>query len=306
MSEFTVVMLAGWLRPSALSGALRRHVLSMPLTRETTLLDAWLEALDEIGAGEVRIVVNTDEDRRELLSLLEDRARFRRVSVIVEPASWRGSAGIVKDVTEDLEARVPVLVVEAGALPPTSLAPMASAFTEMTEAVIGATESHEPCGVFAFRRGVFSEVGSVGYHDMKEQVLPLLSRRRAVVKLALLGREVCRLRDRAGYLRGVALHAERQGVYEHPVERGARSSDAPHLLGVSVVCEGAVVKPGAVVQDSVILPGAVVESGAVICRSVLGPGATAARGERVIDAIVTVASERERPVPRRDRIGVRN
>lgn len=283
----TVVMLAGSIRPTALMTSLGLHALELPVRADATLLDTWIESLQACNADEVRIVVNSPADAARIGALLPS-SRQQFVRVMSEPASWRGSAGLVSDLTADLAPDDLVAVVEGGSLPPVSLAPLAGAMTPLTTAVIGATEAHEPAGTYLFRRNVFRSIPSVGYHDMKEQLLPAINEQRGVVKLAILGREFIRIRDRQSYLSAVALLAQR---YENAMN-GRLHDDGARLLGSNVISAAAAIGPRALVQDSVLFDGATVEPGAVVCRSIIGPGVTIAAGSRVVDSIVT-----ERPSP---------
>src|SRR5690606_27485840 len=108
-------------------------------------------------------------------------------------------------------------------------------------------------GMYLFRREVFRSIPRVGYHDMKEQLLPAINAQRGVAKLAILGTEVCRIRDRRSYLRAVELVSQRNEESNHTIQRRA---DGARVVGASLVSDSARIESRALIQDSVILDGA--------------------------------------------------
>ncbi len=283
MSLGTVVMLAGAIRPTTLATSLGIHPLELPLRSQETLLCTWLDVLHDSGADKVRIAVN-DSTGASRVQRAMSRSGISNVEIVIEKASWRGSAGLVRDLTEDLNADEVVTVVEGASLPPESLESLVRAMTPMTAAVIGATDSYEPMGMYLFRRDVFRSIPRVGYHDMKEQLLPAINAQRGVAKLAILGTEVCRIRDRRSYLRAVELVSQRREESNHTIYRRA---DGARVVGASLVSDSAHIESRALIQDSVILDGSVVGQGAVVCRSIIGPGAKVPEGTRMIDSVLT-------------------
>ncbi len=150
---FVAVLLAGRLRPSALRESMDVPVLCLPMGGQGTLLDAWMDSLATIdGLSGVRIVVNTETDVQAMLSRTgrTDRGEDdgRSISVIAEPASWRGAGGILRDVTGDISDDTVVIVGEAGMIPPPTFSPLLEVMNDSTSAgAVGVYGSDVPDGV---------------------------------------------------------------------------------------------------------------------------------------------------------------
>ncbi|MHC4992561.1 MAG: hypothetical protein ACYTGC_16445, partial [Planctomycetota bacterium] len=123
-TRVTAVILAGTLRPSPLRRDVDRHVLSLPVCADQTLLERWSATLAALPLDEIRAVVSNDEDLQVLRHLRATKGAAAPWSVMLEPSPWRGTAGVLRDVTADLDAGALVLVGEATCLPPRTLEPL--------------------------------------------------------------------------------------------------------------------------------------------------------------------------------------
>jgi hypothetical protein len=283
----TTVLLAGTLRATPLREALDQSILGLTLGNSGTVLDAWIAALETIGAtGDVRIVVNAGSDVNAISGLVHriETTADRRMRIIVEPAAWRGASGIAYDVTRDVEGGT-VVIAEASALPPADLRPLTDALQGDVIGVVGVAGALEPAGVYAFAFEALEHVPAIGYHDLKEQLLPSLAANDRAVVTATIGERVIRLRDRGGYLDAVHEILERGAGAARRVVPTARVAPSSVLDGFTLVGERAVVEEGAVVHDSIVLAGACIGRDAVISRSVIGPGTVVADGEHVVREI---------------------
>ncbi|MDY7108297.1 MAG: hypothetical protein SYC29_06635 [Planctomycetota bacterium] len=313
----TAVLLAGTLRPSPLREALDVPALCLPMGSEGTVLDAWLRALAGIdGLHDVRIVVNTEHDVQAIESCHQRGGRSRAaddargaVRGIAEPASWRGAGGILRDVTGDLEEEAIVIVIEANALPPASLAPLRDAWRDDRSGVVGVCGADEPAGVYAFARRTFGMVPPVGYFDLKEQFLPALAGDGVAVGAARVGARLLRLFDRGEYLAALreSLSSVEDGVRSIRLSPQASVSSSAVLDGRCIIEDGVLIEDGAVVHDSVLLSGATIGGGAIISQSIVGPLAAITARREVIRSIVPGAPARVAPpaaIPAADRTGV--
>jgi hypothetical protein len=277
----TAVLLAGTLRPSPLREALDVPVLCLPMGNEGTVLDAWLTALAEIdGLEDVRIVVNSERDVEAVEACHRAPAAPgrsgpcpRRVRAIAEPASWRGAGGILHDVTGDLPDEAIVLVGEANALPPPSLAPLRAAWRDDTSGLVGVCGADEPAGVYAFARHTFGVVGPIGYHDLKEQLLPALAGRGVAIRTVQLGQRLLRLNERREYLAAVRRSLAPNGKATQAVRCSphASVSGSAILEGCCIIEDGVLIEDGAVVHETVLLSGATIGGGAVVSQSIVAP-----------------------------------
>ncbi len=291
MSSLSIIMLAGSLRPSPLRAELHEPALRMPLRSEYSLLDAWLDALDSVDpAAQMRIVITDLADIDAINALLgrsKSGARGRTVGVIREPTAWRGTAGLVRDLVEKEPADSLVAVLEAGCLPVLPVAEALDALTPDCSGVIAAGRDREPAGVYVLRRSALDRVATVGYSDMKEQLIPALHEKGMRIALVERDQPVLRIGDRRAYLKAVA-HCADQGGSLNGDSRGVR------LIGPCVVERGAEVESGAVIHESVILAGAKVGAGAVVSRSVIGRCAIVESDERIIERIVAQGRSKSR------------
>ena len=282
-SGFSALLLAGGLQPSPLREALRLPALCLPLTRDETLLDRWITLLTRTpGCDRVVIVVSTPADREAIHAALLERSEGKdalkdasagRIDVRIDPRSFRGPSGIARDLADELGMTADdlMLIVEAACLPPTTLAPMCEAMGDDVAGVIGSSAELEPAGVYLFTYATLEQIPKVGFHDLKEQTLPMLYVQGRRCRVAQIVPCVRRLRDRASYLDVVELERRRaasapQTGVEANLSRSAR------VAGTCLICDDVMVEDGVVLHESVVLCGAVIAGGAVVSRSVIGPG----------------------------------
>jgi hypothetical protein len=296
MGKLSAVLLAGTIRPSPLREALDIPMLCLPVGVEGSLLDAWHRVLDEVGAAaDVRVVVNSERDVEPVAVAAESSPRIGRAAgamgIMAEPAAWRGTAGVLRDVTDDLAGDDRVIVVEARCLPPASLRPLLEGLGRADLGVVGVCGVDSPAGVSVFRRRALEMVAAVGYYDLKEQLLPSLHGSGLRVTTAAMGPRVHRIRDRDRYLAAVATSLGAAGRGQPAQRRAADATVASSALldGFCIIEPGVDVRGGAVVHESVILAGATIERNAVVSRSVIGPGTTVAAGHRAVRSVLSDA-----------------
>ena len=294
--SYTVIMLAGGLRPPPLMRQLEIPLLCLPLGPQGTLLGAWLAAIGRTpGCTDVRIVVNTDNDAQAIRGLddFDVPDNGAQVAVSAEPASWRGTGGLLRDLTRDGSADGVVVAVEAHCLPPASLEPLLQGLDDdETDAVVGAGPDSEPAGLYAFKSEAINSIPSVGYIDLKEQLFPTLSERGRPARIVKMGRRVIRVRERSGYLRAVRASL---GETWPRCSGQATVSPSARIAGPCIIEAEAVIEAGSVVNESVVLAGALVGPEAVVSRSIVAPGAVIVAGRQLVDAILPpqVAESRE-------------
>ena len=296
--EFAAVVLAGGIRPSPLIEALGQPTLCLQIDDRTTLLGAWLDALQNTGRCEsVTIVVSSETDAVSIEQTLQEIRRCEltslRVRVIVEPARWRGTGGIMRDVASQMVNADCVLMVEGTCLPPIALHELVECLQGPIIAAVGIGPRSQPAGAFAVLREAFQFVPAIGFFDIKEQLLPSLYANGLGAKAVEIAEQVIRLRSREGYLQAVAAqlkHREQFTGAKRPILAATVSPQA-RVVGACLIARDAIIEPGAVVHDSVVLENAVIRSGAVVSRSVIGSGV-----EVESDQIVTGSLEPARIV----------
>jgi hypothetical protein len=315
MSGVVAVMLLGGLRRSALEAASGVVPATLPLDARTSLLSAWAAAIRAAGCRQLRVVVSGDTPDRPIGAVIDaalarltadetDAREPFEVTRVVEPASHRGTGGLLRDVTTDLTPEDLVLLVEPHCLPPVSLAPLVVALdTPPGEgrpgAAVGVARRDElavtaatPAGVSMIRREFLDLAPRIGYHDFKEQFLPLLVGRGIAIRPVPLEASGLRVHDLAAYRAAVADWRSRGlGPNRGPsVGEGAAVAASARLIGDTILMAGAKVGEDAVVQDSVVLENAVVGDGAVVARSLIPPGFRVAPRSLVVDRVLDAES----------------
>ncbi len=290
MPRVCAIILAGSMKPSALRRAVAAPSICLPLGGDVSVLRAWIDALRDVAElDETRIVVNDGDEAAPCRHALGDLAGGTRprATVIVEPASWRGAAGILRDVSDDLGDDDLVLAIEGSAFPATDLAVVAAcvAGAPALGGVIAATADGRPSGVAAFRRPALRLTPDIGYFDLKEQLLPRLHERGGDVRVCEAAPWVWRGYDRASYLAAVQACRAR-GLGGPAISTGAAVHADAWTADALAIETDAIVEAGAVVYESVVMRGARVGAGAVVSRAVVGPGAVVDPDARITETIL--------------------
>ncbi len=252
----------------------------LPLSRDRTLLSAWLEVIDR-SLGSLRrstqLLCSTPADEQWFLAELRRPTNsIAEIEVRRDDRPHRGVCGILADTVEARGLRDWLLVVELNTLPPKSLVPMLEALAAEPSMVVGASADERPAGAYLLRSESLMDVPRRGYLDLKEQFLPQLVSRGHRISRAMLSETSVRLDDRRNYLRGVRIwQSENNEV-----------TSEQNVGGHSIVSHGAEVAEDALILDSVVLPGAVVGPRCVVARSVIGPLLRLPEGSVLVDAVM--------------------
>jgi hypothetical protein len=286
---FSVVLLAGSLRPSELQARLGVPPVCLPIASGRTLLGLWCErlaALPEFRGGAVAV-----SGKGEAFIVRRSAPAGCLIEVVTDPRPWRGMAGLVGDLWPSLPDADIVVAAEAGTLPPDEirslLAPLEAGEAEV---VIGADRSGEASGAFALRTRLLERIRNVGYRDLKEQFLPELHRLGVPMRSAVTGARVIRIRRLEGYLEAIEHVRSVEGA-NADATAPVPDSSAGRRWARSLVHPGASVSENAVLADAVVMDGASVHGGAVVSRSVVGPGGVVPAEARVIGRILGLSGE---------------
>ena len=274
----SAIMLAGTILPTPFQEALGLPMLCLPIGSSGSVLDAWRRVLGAMtGMERVQLVVRNAAELEHVSAVVQAGARRSTgptIETLRDPGAWRGVAGVLHDLTDELDDDAIVVLCEAHCYPPTTLEPILAAMTEDVTGVVGTTDRGEPAGVYAFRRCAFDDVSDVGYCDLKEQLLPMLHAAGRKVLARSVSPRVQRMRDLESYLEAVRESlgwSDERGAHLTRISPRARVSSSAMVEGFCIVEPGAVIEDGAVLHDTVVLSGATVGGGAVVSRSVLGP-----------------------------------
>ena len=289
-----VILLAGRVGRNPLADGVVRSVLDLPVGSERTVLDVWSERFGAlVGAfGLPRLEVVVAVDRNGTLPRLPQPGKHAGVdfTIVRDSSEYRGTAGVVKDLTREYDEDARVLVVTGNQILREPLADVFAAFGDAGEGVsVVPHAGSDLAAMFLLRCGRLREVADVGFVDLKEQAIPA-TRDREALSVARRPADstlpIRTLREYIGALR--AIHAVSD------VPGAATATGNPFAESwkpmFSIVEPGAYVSPGAVLQDAVVLSGGFVEEGAAVARSVVCEHGVVPKGRCVVEKIVTSRS----------------
>ncbi len=289
-----MILLGGSVRQNGLPDAIGQSVLDLPIQQDLTVLGHWVnqagEAAESLGLAELPVRLVIDQKAREPgLVSLGDRVAL---SVEHDPFDFRGTAGLLRDLTRDYDGQEWVIVATAGQL---LLEPLVELVRELvaTDGDVGviAHADGSPTGLMLVRCDTLESIPDVGFVDMKEQALPNIARTRPVRVIERETASALPLNNRAGYIRAVRLfhlYCAGQNVASDPLSEDWSST-------FSLIEDSESVDDPAQVHDSVVLRGGRVASGAVLVRSIVGSDGVVEANQTAVDTIVTKqASDRRR------------
>ena len=273
------IVLAEGLRNSTLETLVGIPPQLLPVAPTLLLVECWKEKLaDFVEADSPLNILVSSTMGFQSMDLIASDPRFKRA---LDPRPHRGTAGVLADYLErdvsDSKDLDYVLVIERSSCPPRSLSGFMEALEAGPDILIGVSELDRLAGIMAIKPKVFGLVPSVGYFDLKEQlVAKALSADFRVGATSTMPRSIP-INSVPAWIEAI-----RYLAYPDP----AVDSDRQFVVeGVSCIDSSATVG-NAMVRDSIIMKGAVVGDGAVIARSVVCPGAEVAPGTRIIDSVV--------------------
>jgi len=278
----TLVLLGGMVRQTALTQAVGRTVLDLPLDDRGSILNHWLNHAVEvaricnISALPVRILV----DRNSPEPVSADEKYYGTFRVERDQSEYRGTGGVLADLADEYEDDDLIIVANASQV---LLDPLAGIVGSLEKtggdiALVG-HEDGTPSGVMLITVKTLRIIPRNGFVDMKEQGLPLIASKfdvRVVNRRRPSGLPV---RSMADYLSALRLHHRR--LVGKPARLDPLAEDWKSSFGI--VEPGATVDPSVRVHDSVILKGATVRAGAAVVRSVVCSGASVAENARVVE-----------------------
>lgn len=279
LSLAAVALMAGSVRQTELGRTSQRALLDLPVAPGRTLGSCWLERVCELretpGLADLPLLVVANG----IAGAPREAASWPNTRVRMDSEAARGSGGALRDAVRDLPEDGHVLVVPGHSYPREGLLPILSAMARKGgDVVIHADASSSPSGFFLLRCAALAGVGSNGFSDLKEQVLPQLPRGMEARVVRTEHNLPVAVRSLEGYIR--ALRAAAGGLAANlPLEEW-RST-------FSLAEAGSDVGPEARLHDSVVLAGGRVGAGALVVRSLVGPGGIVAPGESVFDRIVS-------------------
>jgi hypothetical protein len=289
-----LVLLSGSVRAKGWTSSLGRSVLDLPLESGKSLLTQWIEhaadlaRLTAAGPLEMRVLVDRSTPAPQTQSpvAVSFAERFVRLRVEQDPLEYRGTGGLLHDVSLRYDEQDYLLVASGAQVLTESLESAACALAAKgRDVALLAHDDGTPTGLMWVRCGCLREVPELGFIDMKEQALPQIAKQHdvAVVTRQALGLAV---RTPAEYLAAVRTYHLRK----HDDDRLGDPFAEDWRPAFQLVEEGAEVDPSAKVHDSVVLRGGRVQRRAVIVRSLVAPAGVARPRQCVVDQFLSPSS----------------
>ena len=263
-----VILLGGSLLRSPLSAATGRSFLDLPVVSGRSIFDCWRDDLKSFASSynidslTTRLII----DRRTSEPKLPLCEGAVNLSVEYDPHEYRGTAGILRDVSIDYDDDDYIVVASAAQI---LLEPMEKLVCELASKAndisLVAHDDGTPCGLMLIRCGCLREIPAIGYIDLKEQAFPEIAkyyRVHVVRHIRASGLPIRTLEDYIEALR--AYRRLRAGNIDHRAEE-----DGYPLF--EIIEDGAVVNPESRLHDSIVLRGGRVEGESVLFRSIVGP-----------------------------------
>jgi len=280
-----LVLLGGSVRASRLSQTIGRSVLDLPVESGLSLLERWRDEAGRLalGNGLRRLAMRVMVDRDAAEPKVPVAHEHTIVSVERDPFEYRGTGGVLKDLSSDYADDDYILVASAAQILLEDLTAMATALGEC-ESDVSLLAPHDgaPAGLMLIRCAALRGISESGFVDLKEQALPAIGRTHRVEVVPWETSSALPVRNLTDYISALrSHHLSRKGQVEvNPYAEDWESA-------FSLVEAGANVAGDACVHDSVVLKDAKVEAGAVVVRSVVGPHGVVRKGQMVVEALVS-------------------
>jgi len=285
-----VILLGGTVRYSGFGASIKRSLLDLPIGGDATLLSYWAWEVSQLcwRLGLKTIPVRVVIGRNCFAPQGTPTAPGVQLSVERDPVEFRGTGGVLRDLSLDYNDDDLLLVANANHLGTEPLALLVEHLLAGTGDVrMLAAANQEPSGLMMMRCECLRQIATAGYVDLKEQALPAIADRysvRVFTAKEAAGNSIRRWND---YL--VALRRRHQP----PGETGAWAFQEDWQPRFSVIEPGASIDPSAGIHDSVVLSGGRVDAKATIVRSLIGPGGVVQRGQVVVGRLLTGDGEVE-------------
>lgn len=286
-----VVLLSGAVRTSDLARSIGRSILDLPIDNTTTILGQWRDQAANLARsiGKGPIALRVMVDRNSIVPSTPDGSADVTVSVGQDPKDYRGTAGLIRDVSMQDSEDSYLLVANGNQVLLESLETLAHELSDRGgDIALLAHDDGLPGGVMLVRVGAIRGVRELGFMDFKEQVLPKLAQDfdvRVVNRPRATGLPV---RTFDGYISAITAHHKR--LLGRPIFDDEAGSEQ-WFSTFSIIEDGATVAASARIHDSVILQGARVGTHAVVVRSVVSGTGVVRAGQTAADHIVDRSSD---------------
>lgn len=292
-----LILLGGTVWTGQLGACTGRPTFDLPLETGCTILDAWRREAASLSAGgglgpgavPVRVMINRNAPEREGRSAEEGTRTLAPVRIERDPFDYRGTGGVLRDLAAEYADDDLLLVGNAAQVLTEPLSVLASdLFDSGGDVSLVSHLDGTPSGMMLVRCGALRHVPASGFHDMKEQALPLIAQRFDVTVVTRRKPTGLPVRTLDDYIEALRYHhkarARKDGDRTAALAGSAFEEDWESSF--ALVEEGAYADPGARLHDAVVLRGGRVEADACLVHSVVCAGGVLRRGEMRVDDFV--------------------
>ena len=262
-----VILLGGSLLLGSLSTATGRSLLDLPVASGRSVFDCWRDHLKNFASSHsidsltARLIIDHRASKPKL-SVCEGVVNL---SVEHDPHKYRGTAGILRDVSIDYDDDDYIVVASAAQI---LLEPMEKLVDELASKAndisLVAHDDGTPCGLMLIRCRCLRDIPAIGYIDLKEQFFPQIAKHYRVHVVRRVRHSGLPIRTLEDYIE--ALREYRLGLAGNG---DCRAAEHGHSL-FEIIEDRAVVSPDSRLHDSIVLSGGRVEEGSVLFRSIVG------------------------------------
>ena len=272
-----VVLLAGTVRPMSLHQQLGRSGMDLPVDKSRSILNHWQDHITHLAQSLEREFLNTrvmiDWTATAPISAWEKSKSS--MSIERDPLELRGTGGVLHDLAKRHGDNDYLLVISANQLLFEPLDQLVKDMANMGGDVqLVSYEDGTPAGVTLCRCGTLRDIAPIGFVDLKEQALPVISRHHRTLVLYRKKADVQPLRNISDYIGGL------RRMF------GIDTTNNVTSPTFNLIEEGASVDPTASLREAVVLRGAKIEKGAVVARSLVTSNAHIKAGQIYVDQII--------------------
>ena len=280
-----LVLLGGSVRSSEMASATRRSILDLPLDRNGSIFNHWLDHASGVArwASIEKLPVRVKVTQNAYEPHSADVRHYGNFRVERDLSDFRGTGGVLHDLAGEYEDDDLLLVANAAQVLLDPLAALTEAlYRKGGDVAVVAHEDGTPSGMMLLKAKTLRLIPRHGFVDMKEQALPLIAQRHDVRVLRCRRPTGLPVRSLADYIQAMRYHHRpRTG---RPQAHDPLAEDwGPTFSFIEI---GATVDHSARIHDSVVLAGAKVEPGAVVVRSIVCPEGTVGRDRSAVDQLV--------------------
>ena len=250
-----------------------------------------MQLVDQAELGELLVRVVIDRESPQPQAPVADSSCA--ISIERDPAEYRGTGGILRDLTSHYDDDDFILVANAAQV---MLEPLhklvASLAGKHADVSLISHKDGEAASLMLIRCGCLRDLPGVGFVDFKEQALVKIAANHQVAVVQRAAPTAMAIRTAAEYIAAVLQH-HRQTAGK-AISASAFAEDWEATFGL--IEHGAEIGAGARVHDSVVLSGAKLERDALVVRSVICPGGVVRSGQMIVDEVVKGDVRRKRGV----------